>query len=56
LNPDGLALGLVSLRATGQHPTLDTVPRWLDSSRGVGYIAVGMHRQDRDLQFTEYGD
>lgn len=31
-------------------------PRWLDSWRGVGNVAAGIHRQGWDLQLTEYGD
>lgn len=30
--------------------------RWLDSWRGVGIVATGMHHQGWDLQLTEYGD
>ena len=29
---------------------------WLDSWSGVGHVAVGMHRQDFDLQLTQYDD
>jgi hypothetical protein len=34
-------------------PELRLLHRWLDSWRGVGDIAVGMHRQGWDLQPTE---
>ena len=29
---------------------------WLDSWSGIGHVAVGMHRQDFDLQLTQYDD
>lgn len=50
------ALGFVTVRAVPEHTALDALHRWLDSWRGVGYVAIGMHRQDWDLQLTEYGD
>lgn len=37
-------------------PELQLLHRWLDSWRGIGQIAEGMHRQGWDLQLTEYGD
>jgi hypothetical protein len=33
-------------------PELRQLHRWLDSWRGIGDIAVGMHRQSWDLQLT----
>jgi len=33
-----------------------TLRTWLDSWSGVGYVAVGMHRQGYDLQLTQYDD
>jgi len=50
------ALGFVSLRTTPEHPALPGLRQWLDSWRGVGHIAGGMHREGWDLQLTEYGD
>src|SRR5262249_48276518 len=29
---------------------------WLDSWRGIGHVAVGMHRQGYDLQLTQYDE
>ena len=29
---------------------------WLDSWPGIGYVAVGMHRQGYDLQLTQYDE
>jgi hypothetical protein len=29
---------------------------WLDSSAGIGHVAVGMHRQGYDLQLTQYDE
>ncbi len=29
---------------------------WLDSWKGIGHVAVGMHRQGYDRQLTQYGD
>ena len=49
------ALGFVRLR-NARDPALDALHEWLDSWRGVGQVAVGMHRQGCDLQLTEYGD
>ena len=48
------ALGLLQLPPRA--PELRMLPRWLDSWRGVGNVAAGMHRQGWDLQLTEYGD
>ena len=30
--------------------------RWLDTWRGIGDVAAGMHRQGYDLQLTEYDE
>ncbi len=38
-----------------RHPALDALHRYLDSRRGVGRVAVGMHWFGCDLQLTEYG-
>ena len=50
------ALGFIGLRAVPEHPGLPALHQWRDSWRGVGHVAVGMHRQGWDLQLTEYGD
>jgi hypothetical protein len=33
---------------------LHALRTWLDSWSGTGHVAVGMHRQGYDLQFTRY--
>jgi hypothetical protein len=37
-------------------PELHALHCWLDTWRGIGDIAVGMHRQGYDLQLTEYDE
>lgn len=37
-------------------PELRVLHRWLDTWRGIGDVAAGMHRAGWDLQLTEYGD
>src|SRR5439155_807204 len=34
----------------------ETLRRWLDTWRGIGDVAVGMHRQGYDLQLTQYDE
>ena len=41
---------------SADEPELTMLHRWLDCWRGVGDVAVGMHRQGWDLQLTEYGN
>src|SRR2546422_6138925 len=50
------ALGFAALRAAPRDTALDVLKIWLDSWRGIGAVAAGMHRQGWDLQLTEYGD
>jgi hypothetical protein len=50
------ALGFVGLRAASEFPVLDTLHDYLDSWRGVWAVAVGMARQDFDLQLTKYAE
>src|SRR5437879_6313443 len=50
------ALGFAALRAAPRDAALDALKIWLDSWRGIGAVATGMHRQGWDLQLTEYGD
>ena len=38
------------------HPALDVLHDYLDSWRGVGAVAVGMARQDFDLQLAKYAE
>ena len=47
------ALGFLQVKP--KEPELRMLHRWLDCWRGVGDVAVGMHRQGWDLQLTEYG-
>ena len=37
-------------------PALHALHSWLDTWRGIGAVAVGMHRQGYDLQLTEYDE
>jgi hypothetical protein len=47
-----LAAVLVQVEA----PELTLVHQWLDSWRGVGLLAVGLHRIGYDLDLRQYGD
>src|SRR3989440_9134382 len=51
-----LRAALAAVLVSSTAPELELVHRWLDSWRGVGQIAEGMHRAGWDLQLTEYGD
>ena len=45
------------LRLEGElPPVLLWLHRWLDTWRGIGHLAVGMARQDFDLQLTRYDE
>ena len=48
------ALGFLSLPAL--EPELVMLHRWLDSWRGVGLLAVALHRVGYDLDLRQYGD
>ena len=37
-------------------PELQQLHRWLDNWRGVGLLAVGLHRTGYDLDLRQYGD
>src|SRR5438132_7201690 len=50
-----VALGFLRLEGHPP-PVLDALHRWLDTWRGIGDVAVGMHRQGYDLQLTEYDE
>jgi hypothetical protein len=50
------ALGFAGLRRAPSHPALHALHRWLDSWPGIGAAAVGMARQDYDLQLTRYDE
>ena len=47
-----LAAALVQADA----PELALVHKWLNSWRGVGLLAVGLHRTGYDLDLRQYGD
>jgi hypothetical protein len=47
-------LGFLHLRL--RTPELALVHRWLDNWRGVGLLAVGLHRTGYDLDLRQYGD
>jgi len=48
------ALGFLQLKH--QPPEVDSLRRWLDSWRGIGAIAEGMHRQGFDISLTQYDE
>jgi hypothetical protein len=37
-------------------PELQQLHRWLDNWRGVGLLAIGLHRIGYDLDLRQYGD
>jgi len=47
-------LGFLSLAPI--EPELVLLHRWLDSWRGAGLLAVGLHRVGYDLDLRQYGD
>jgi len=53
-----VALGFLGLDVppATMPPELRTLHAWLDSWHGIGLIAQGLARQDRDLSLTRYGD
>jgi hypothetical protein len=48
------ALGFLQLPPRA--PELQLLHRWLDSWRGVGLLAIGLHRDGYDLDLRQYGD
>jgi hypothetical protein len=50
------ALGFVTLPAAPHHAALYALHDWLDSWRGVGDVAIGMHRRGYDIQLTQYDE
>jgi hypothetical protein len=51
-----LRAALAAVLVQADAPELALVHRWLDNWRGVGLLAVGLHRVRYDLQLTQYGD
>jgi hypothetical protein len=47
---------LAAVLVDADGPELALVHRWLDSWRGVGLLAVGLHRTGYDLDLRQYGD
>jgi len=50
------AVGFAACSLPSYDRALWALPVWLDSWRGIGHVAVGMHRQGFDLQLTQYDD
>ena len=50
------AVGFATLPLSSYDRALHTVRTWLDSWAGIGQVAVGMARQDYDLQLTRYDE
>ena len=48
------ALGFAGCSMPSYDRALHALRTWLDSSAGIGRIAVGMAHQGYDLQFTRY--
>jgi hypothetical protein len=51
-----LRAALAAVLVQADAPELAFVHRWLDSWRGVGLLAVGLHRVGYDLDLRQYGD
>src|SRR2546428_12693637 len=50
------ALGFAGCSMPSYDRALHALRRWMDSWAGIGHVAVGMHRQGYDLQFTQYNE
>src|SRR5215813_5483001 len=50
------AVGFATCSMPSYDRALWALRTWLDSWRGIGHVAVGMHRQGFDLQLTEYDE
>ena len=50
------AVGFAGCSMPSYDRALHALCTWLDSWAGIGHVAVGMHRQGYDLQFTQYDD
>jgi hypothetical protein len=53
---DRLRAALAAVLVQADAPELALVHRWLDNWRGVGLLAVGLHRSGYDLDLRQYGD
>src|SRR5678815_2613761 len=51
-----LRAALAAVLVQAEAPELALVHRWLDNWRGVGLLAVGLHRTGYDLDLRQYGD
>ena len=51
-----LRAALAAVLVQAEAPELALVHRWLDNWRGVGLLAVGLHRIGYDLDLRQYGD
>ena len=53
-----VALGFLGLDVppAAMPPELRTLHAWLDTWHGIGLVAHGLARQDRDLSLTRYRD
>ena len=51
-----LRAALAAVLVQAEAPELALVHRWLDNWRGVGLLAVGLHRVGYDLDLRQYGD
>jgi hypothetical protein len=50
------AVGFATCSIPSDGRALWTLRSWLDSSSGIGHVAVGMARQGFDLQLTRYDE
>ena len=50
------ALGFAGCSMPSYDRALHALRTWLDSWAGIGHVAVGMARQDYDLQLTRYDE
>jgi hypothetical protein len=53
---DRLRAALAAVLVSAEAPELALVHRWLDNWRGVGLLAVGLHRIGYDLDLRQRGD
>ena len=51
-----LRAALAAVLVPADAPELALVHQWLDNWRGVGMLAIGLHRVGYDLDLRQYGD